>query len=113
MIKAHIPEKTLVPFTIGTTAKPTITNTATETVSVRISDYTASSPTPIEVGTASGAAAGTDITVNLDLATANVVPGLWEVEAVSDRAGSNPKTLIPNETTGFPFLIEIEALHQI
>jgi len=72
----------------------------------------AATPTPVEVGTAAGAAAGTAITINLDLATSGISAGTWTLEAVAARTGTNPKTLIPNVTTGFPYEILIVDIQQ-
>jgi len=107
MVKKIIPLKSSVIWTIGTTANPTTTNTTGDTVTVKITNAEEVAPTPITIGTASGAAAGTNIAVTLDFATANVAAGLWELEAVADVGEVNPKVLIPNETTGFPYLIRI------
>lgn len=90
-------------FTIGTTAKPTVLSTSGKTVSVRVRTP-GTTDTPTELGSAAGAVAGTNIAVTLDFAL--VPQGTYELEAVADVGQTNPIQLIPNEITGFPYLIK-------
>ena len=113
-ILATLPENALVAMTIGTANHPTITDTSGETVTVRLTDASDASATPVEVGTASGAAAGTNITVNLDLTTSGIaVDKVYVIEAISDLTGPNPKTLIPSATTGFPAYVRIANIQAV
>lgn len=112
-ILVTLPENALVPLVIGSSNQPTITDTSGDTVSVRLTDASDATASPIEVGTASGAAAGTNVTVNLDLTTAGIAPGVWEVEAIADLGGVNEKTLIPNTTLGFPTYLRIHDLQAV
>lgn len=107
MPQATFSEKALVTFTIGTTANPTTTDTTGDTVTVTLTEHNVSGASAVSVGTASGASAGTNIAVSLDLSTNGISPGLWELEAVADKDGTNPKTLIPNTTTGNPYIVRI------
>ena len=100
--KAVIPQDALVVFTIGTTAKPTVLSTLNKTVSVRVKKRD-TTDTPTALGSAAGAAAATAIAVTLDWSL--VPPGDYELEAVADVGQTNPVTLIPNETTKFPYLV--------
>jgi len=111
-IRAQLAEKSMATFTIGTTDHPTITDSNGDTVVVTLTQYDTAGAAAIEVETnASGAVAGTAIATILDLATSGIAPGFWELEAVADKNGANPKTLIPNNYTGFPYVIEIKALN--
>ncbi len=102
-IKAKVPQDALVVFTIGTTANPTVLSTASKTVSVRVRRQ-GTPDTPTALGSAAGAAAGTNIAVSLDFSL--VPPGMYELEATADVGETNPIQLIPNETTGFPYLVK-------
>ena len=113
MVHATFIEQALVTFTIGTAADPTTTDTTGDTVTVTLTAHNAASPSAITVGTAAGAAAGTNIAVSVDLTTSGISSGLWELEAVADKDGANPKTLIPNTTTGFPYLVRIKPLSTV
>jgi len=64
--------------------------------------------TEYQVGTASGAAAGTNITIALDLATAGITAGKWYTLRVgADLALSNKIGILPNPNTANKIMIYI------
>lgn len=91
-------------FTIGPSNAPTKTDTSGDTISIKLIKYDDSSFTAVEVASVAGAAAGTAIVTDLDLSDNALVPGLYELEA---------DPLLPNEATGFPFLVEIQPLRSV
>lgn len=67
--------------------------------------------TTTTVGTATGAAADTEITINYDLS--GLDPGIYEWEVIADAAGSNPIVVLPDDNTGRPLLARINEVRKI
>lgn len=108
-IQAQLYENKLAKLTIGSTDYPTITDTSSDTVEVRFIPYDQETQTPVTVeDDGVGKAAGTAVVLYcaLDLVT----PGIYEVEAGADLDATNPKLLLPNERTGYPYLVEVVAM---
>ena len=61
--------------------------------------------TPISVGNAAGAAAGSDVTIACDFGL--VTPGVYELEVVGDPTAANPVVLIPSTATEDPVYIQV------
>ena len=91
----------------------TITNTSVDTTSktVRVFVSTEGGGAGTELGSGSGAAAGTNIVINCDFAL--VAPGTYVMEVIADWGEANPITLIPNDLTGWPVLVEVHDIENI
>lgn len=100
----ELPEKATIPLTLGTAANPTVTDSSGDTVGAYLVNE---SGTATLVGTASGAAAGTPFTINMDLSVSGIVPALYTLEVVSSINDANPETMVPNVTVGRPVYIRI------
>ena len=108
IVQAELVEKRLAKLTIGSAAFPTISDSENETIVVYFTKHDFAGATPVKVETDGvGAAAGTILNLECDLALLTDGVGFYEVEAIGDENGSNPIPLLPNANSGYPYIVEV------
>ena len=113
MIVQQLPIKDKIGLEIGDGKTTPKRSTSGKTVEAFLTSHRNGTQTSVKVGSVAGAAAKTKLTVNLDLASTGIVPGLYELEAIADAGGTNPITLLPNETVGVPLIVNLFLLKKL
>ncbi len=107
-VQAELVEQRLAKLTIGTAVNPTITNTSGDTVVVYFTKHDTAGVSAVKVeADGTGAAAGTAIDLLCDLTLLTDGVGFYEVEVIADENGTNPKPLLPNDYSGYPYIVEV------
>ena len=108
IVQTELVQNRLAVLTLGDSDFPTITDTDGDTVVVYFTKHDTDGALPVKVETDGvGAAPGTDLALNCDLTLLTDGVGFYEVEVIADENGTNPKPLLPNEKSGYPYIVEI------
>lgn len=88
----------------------TFTSTSHSTAGLTVKAYLVTlAGIATEVGSTSGAAAGTSIAINFDFATSGISAGnTYKAEVIADPSGTNPIVMWPNADTADRIYFKVE-----
>lgn len=113
IVQAELVEKRLARLTVGSADFPIVSSIDGDTVVAYFTKHDLAGATSVKVeDDALGDSSGI-LNVDCDLTLLTDGVGFYEVEVIADENGTNPKPLLPNARSGFPYIVEVVNFQSI